>query len=69
MRFRGLLTSFNPSVGILGGQTVYTVMFGSRLNGFNPSVGILGGQTYLQGRLRQELPKFQSLSRDSWWSN
>ena len=36
---------------------------------FNPSVGILGGQTRAM-RVQVTLEvKFQSLSRDSWWSN
>ena len=86
--------SFNPSVGILGGQTyrhfcediplidvsipqsgflvVKPVQIGRHRvmkPRFNPSVGILGGQTRLGGYQARRISMFQSLSRDSWWSN
>jgi len=37
--------------------------------GFNPSVGILGGHTAEASRHCLGTAKFQSLSRDSWWSH
>ena len=41
------MTGFNPSVGILGGQTLYRLLiFSFSFSCFNPSVGILGGQTF-----------------------
>ena len=36
---------------------------------FNPSVGILGGQTWSRSMSSPLSSWFQSLSRDSWWSN
>ena len=44
---------------------VYLYVNGS----FNPSVGILGGQTRQMEAVGEHPEKFQSLSRDSWWSN
>jgi len=64
------LDCFNPFVGILGGQTPHQCR--RPLGGcdcFNPFVGILGGQTTLRDRVELILVEFQSLCRDSWWSN
>ena len=64
-----LLMCFNPSVGILGGQTHAPSGTEKPRNCFNPSVGILGGQTPRRAPLQFSGEAFQSLSRDSWWSN
>ncbi len=110
--------SFNPSVGILGGQTLHRDRYDVAWKqvsipqsgflvvkpgieddrakpwsvsipqsgflvvkqepvsnsvapqlSFNPSVGILGGQTTTFSPGRKPVTMFQSLSRDSWWSN
>ena len=63
------LSGFNPSVGILGGQTWVGFLLPSCTASFNPSVGILGGQTGFLRYPPTSFPRFQSLSRDSWWSN
>ena len=60
---------FNPSVGILGGQTHAGSAQSASDAGFNPSVGILGGQTKSTDSTARIFVVFQSLSRDSWWSN
>ena len=60
---------FNPSVGILGGQTQATLLSSALSGCFNPSVGILGGQTRSVAWSSPCDTGFQSLSRDSWWSN
>ena len=41
----------------------------TQVHSFNPSVGILGGQTYVSYAVTPLPERFQSLSRDSWWSN
>ena len=61
--------SFNPSVGILGGQTRAVYLEHDVRQSFNPSVGILGGQTRVRSGSGVTAYEFQSLSRDSWWSN
>ena len=58
-----------PQSGFLVVKPFDKVFETNDLIGFNPSVGILGGQTH---HLRSGCtlpPMFQSLSRDSWWSN
>ena len=42
---------------------------GHRQRRFNPFVGILGGQTGQLVQRIERLERFQSLCRDSWWSN
>jgi hypothetical protein len=61
--------SFNPSVGILGGHTIEFAPHTLALFSFNPSVGILGGHTTALVVHVEGFCKFQSLSRDSWWSH
>ena len=71
LRYPGVIgrSCFNPSVGILGGQTPPPPKATGPGTSFNPSVGILGGQTLKFIMALLNLILFQSLSRDSWWSN
>ena len=61
---------FNPSVGILGGQTRYEVQRPTGVLEVSiPQSGFLVVKPE-SCRLRyRRVDQFQSLSRDSWWSN
>ena len=61
---------FNPSVGILGGQTCQNCEEHQANDVVSiPQSGFLVVKLGPGGAKSAILPKFQSLSRDSWWSN
>jgi len=63
------VTSFNPSVGIAFIQTSLSRRQRNRKTRFNPSVGIAFIQTATSRKTHPVSHTFQSLSRDSVYSN
>ena len=61
--------SFNPSVGIAFIQTERAIELMQDADRFNPSVGIAFIQTNSACQFRRKYAGFQSLSRDSVYSN